>query len=150
VTTLSPENTHNKSVSRKFLLQIKKVTTFAVVVYEIKHTSRKRKQGKRAKWVTHNGQNRSSDVLLWSQQKREGTNELKAKNKTHREPSPNDESTFDTPLTDDEDISVLSANACCCDGLPNIPATGCCGPCNPTALAPGTGIDFEGELPKAA
>lgn len=73
--------------------------------------------------------------------------------KTYREPPPMaaTESTFDTPLTGDENISVFGANACCCDELPNIPATGWCWPCGPTAAPPPcNGNDFDGEPPKAS
>lgn len=59
------------------------------------------------------------------------------------------ESTFETPLTGDEYIWVFGANACCCDELPNNPATGWC-PQDPTAEPPCNGNDLDGEPPKAS
>lgn len=76
----------------------------------------------------------------------------KQKTKTYREPPPMaaTESTFGPPLTGDENIWVLGANACCCDELPNTPATGCWWPCDPTAEPPCKGNDFDGDPPKAS
>lgn len=75
--------------------------------------------------------------------------ENKRKWKTYREPPPmaGAVSTFEPPLTGDENISVLGANACCCDELPNNPATGCCWSCDPTAAPPN---DLAGDPPNAS
>lgn len=59
------------------------------------------------------------------------------------------ELTFEAPLTGDENISVLGANACCCDELPNIPATGWLWSLDPTAEPPCNGNECDGEPPNA-
>lgn len=76
----------------------------------------------------------------------------KHKNQCEPPPMAATESTLGTPLTGDENICVLGANACCCDELPNNPATGCWWSLDPTATAepPCEANDFDGEPPKAS
>lgn len=88
--------------------------------------------------------------ILWSIRK--GFNKkMNTKRETYREPPPMaaTESTFATPLTGDENICMLGANACCCDDRLPI-ATGWSRAWDPTAeIPPCNANDLDGKPPKA-